>query len=122
MIVFTELVIDQIVRGNAEVFSSSKFDETLGSAYDYSLEVEVEDTTGGPASITVKWYHSNAGKAFSVLGTPVSADTGITSLPYHAMANQTGPSGKLGRLGVTLNGGSSPSARVRIWVNGRMHG
>lgn len=120
MLAYTELVVDQLIRGNNEIFSSSKFDELLGSAYDMTLEAEVEETTGSPTSITVKWYHSNSGKGFFTLGTPISTDTGIQSLPYRGMANQSGPSGKLGRVGVTINGGSSPTARVRVWVTGRM--
>ncbi len=120
MIAYTELVIDQVVRGNTEIFSFPQFNEVLGSADNMTLEVEVEETNGSPASITVKWYHSISGKGFATLGTPVNADTGITSLPYRALANQAGPSGKLGRVSVTLNGGTSPTARVRVWVTGRL--
>lgn len=123
MITYCELVIDQLIRGNSEIFSSPKWDELLGSSYDMTIELEVEETTGTPASITMKWHHSNSGKGFVVLSTPVSADTGVAgTLPFRTMGNQTGPSGKLGRVGVTLNGGSSPTARVRVWVTGRTHG
>ena len=119
MIGMTELVIDQLLRGNTEFFSSSKWDESLGASYDNTLEIEVEETSGTPASITLTWYHSNSGKGFVALGVPISADTGVTSLPYRSLANQTGPGGKLGRVGVKLNGGTSPTARVRVWVTGR---
>lgn len=71
----------------------------------------------------MKVHHSNSGKGFVVLGTPISADTGINgTLPYRAMANQTGPLGKLVRIGVTLTAGTNPTARVRVWVTGRTHG
>lgn len=122
MIGYSELVVDQLIRGTTEFYSSSKYDETLGSTYDMTLEVEVEETSGSPASITVTWYHSNSGKGFVSLGTPINADTGVTSLPYRSIANQAGPGGKLGRVGVKLNGGSSPTARVRVWVTGRERG
>lgn len=122
MIAYSELVIDQVARGNTEVFTSSKLDDLLGSADDMTLEVEVEDTTGSPTSITVRWYHSNSGKGFGLLATAISADTAVQSLPYRALANQAGPMGKFGRVGVTLNGGTSPTARVRVWVTGRTGG
>lgn len=124
MIAFTELVFDQIVRGDdVEVFSSSKYDELLGSAYDLTLEVEVEETTGSPDTITVKLHHSNSGKGFKALATVISTDNGITQLPYRTVVNQSGPFGKLMRVGVTLLVSSgTPTAHVRVWATGRTRG
>lgn len=121
MTLFTELVFDQIVRGNTEVYSSSKFEELLGSAYDLTLEVESEETTGTPADITVKLHHSNSGKGFVQLATLINASTGITSPPYRSIASQAGPFARQVRVGITLGSGSSPTARVRVWATGRSH-
>lgn len=119
MIASTELVFDQIVRNAAtEHFSSPRFDELLGASTDSVVEIEVEEATGSPTSITVKWYHSNSGKGFVAQTTIVNGES-ISSLPYRQVVVQNGPYGKLARLGVTLTGGSSPTARVRIWHTGR---
>lgn len=121
MIAFSELVFDQTVRNaNNETFSSAKFDELLGSAYDLTLEVEVEESSGTSPTITVNVHHSNSGKGFVSLAAVISA-ANIASPPYRSLANQTGPFGKLVRIGVVLNG-TSPTARVRIWATGRTHG
>lgn len=122
MIVFTELVFDQLVRGlNTEVFSSPKFDELLGSAYDLTFELEVEETTGSPNDITLKVYHSNSGKGFVSVSTVINAAS-VTSLPYRGLASQAGPLAKFVRTSVSLGNSGTPSARVRIWATGRTHG
>ena len=121
MIAFTELVFDQMVRNaNSEVLSSAKFDELLGSAYDLTLEVEVEESSGGSPTITVNVHHSNSARGFVSLASVISAAS-IASPPYRSLASQGGPFGKFVRIGVVL-GGTSPTARVRVWATGRTHG
>ena len=119
MIAFSELVFDQLVR-SGEAFSSAKFDELLGSAYDLTLEAEVEESSGTNPTITVNVHHSNSGKSFVSLAAVISGAS-ISAPPYRSLASQSGPFGKLVRIGVVL-GGTSPTARVRVWATGRTHG
>lgn len=121
MIAFTELVMDQIVRGGTESLTSAKWDEQLGSAYDLSLEAEVEEmpTPGTSPTITIKVYTGSSGKGFPEFSTVLNSAS-LSSLPYRTSVTQAGPLGKLVRLGVTIGGTGSPVARVRIWVTGRM--
>ena len=122
MITFTELVMDQLLRGATETFTSAKFDEQLGASYDLVLEVEVEEASGATPTITVKSYTSNSGKGFALVNTLVNGGdlSNVATNPYRVYAAQSGPLGKLVRLSATIGGTSSPIARVRIWVTGRM--
>jgi hypothetical protein len=118
MRLFNILVMDQIVRGTGEVFSSSDFNEVLGRASDLVYEVEVEDAGGTSPTISVRHLMSNSGKdKFVGLANLINGDS-LATLPYRNIKAQVGPLAGLGQVGVTL-GGASPWARVRIWATGR---
>ena len=117
MRLFTELVFDQVVRGsNIEVVSPAQFNDLLGRAYDLVYEIEVEEASGTTPTISVRHLHSNSGKGFVGLPNLVSA-VSLGTLPYRDVTAQPGLLGGLGQVGVTL-GGTTPSARVRIWATG----
>lgn len=116
MRLFNQLIMDQVVRGNAEVVSSAEFNELLGKAYDLVYEVEVEESSGTTQTITVKHKGSNSGKGFRDQATLVNAAS-IANPPFRAVATALGPFCALGQCGVTL-GHVDAVARVRIWVCG----
>lgn len=121
MIAFNEEVMNMIVRGGTESFTASEWDEGLGSSYDLALEVECEEmpNAGSSPAITVKVYTSNTGKRWMEFATVLNGAS-LGSIPYFSLVTQTGPLGRLVRLGVTIGGTGSPVARVRIQAVGRM--
>jgi hypothetical protein len=117
MRLFNQLVFDQIVRGTSEVVSPSDFNDLLGSAYDLTYEVEVEEASGTSPTISVRHLHSCSGKGFIGMANLITT-AGLGSLPFRDVKTQSGPFAGLGQVGVTL-GGTNPVARVRIWATGR---
>lgn len=119
MRLFNELVIDQYVRGTAEVVSPPQWNELLGRADDLVYEVEVEESTGTSPTITIRHLQSNSGKKFVGLANLINA-AAIDNLPFRDIKTQAGPLGGLGQVGVQLGASSgTPTARVRIWACGR---
>ncbi|HNH48190.1 MAG TPA: hypothetical protein PKY30_14200 [Myxococcota bacterium] len=116
MRLFTVLVFDQIVRGTSEVVSSSEHNDLLGKAHDLVYEVEVEEATGTTPTLSLRHKVSNSGKGFIPM-TDLLTTVALDTFPYRNIARQTGPLGAMGQVAVQL-GGTSPVARVRIWVTG----
>jgi len=118
MRLFTVLVFDQYVRGTVEVPSAPEHNETLGRAHDLVYEVEVEEASGTSVTLTVRHRHSNSGKGFLTGATPVNAaSVDLGALPLRLIESASGRFGALGQATVQL-GGTSPTARVRIWATG----
>jgi hypothetical protein len=121
MRIFTKLVFDSTVRGaDTKYFSSAEFNDLLGKADDVIYEVEVEETTGSPTSITVKHLHSNSGIGFDAASTVLNAAS-LSTLPLRRLGNTSVPLGALGQVEVSITGGSTPTARVGVWATGRSH-
>lgn len=84
-------------------------------------EVEVEESSGGPGiTITCRHFDSNSGKAFVAKAPSFVNGESIDNLPFRAIKVQPGPFASMGQVGVKLTGGTSPTARVRIWACGRV--
>ncbi len=117
MRIFTTVVFDQIVRGNAEVSSAAEFNELLGKAYDLVFEVEVEESSGTTQTITVKYKWCNSGKGFKDHPVTLLNAASLAALPFRSVVSLAGPFALLGQLGITL-GSADAVARVRIWASG----
>lgn len=114
---FTQLVLDQTVRGTIEVVSSVEYADQIGKADDLVYEVEVDDSSGTSPTLTLRHLHSVSGRGFIGLPAAITAAS-IATPPYRNVAVVSGPLGGLGQVGITL-GGTSPVARVRVWATGR---
>ena len=103
--------------------TKDEYAELLGRADDLLVEVEVETSAGTSPTLTLDVYHCNGGKVYQAAtnGTIINAES-IASPPYRKIAlyakSSTQILGSLVQLRITL-GGTTPAARVRIWVCGR---
>ncbi len=116
MRLFNVLVFDQLVRGTAEVTSAPEFNDLLGKASQLVYEIEVEEASGTSPTISFRHKESNSGKGFVARPNLVTTQA-LDALPYRDVKFQVGPLGGLGQAAVQL-GGTTPTARVRIWVTG----
>lgn len=115
---FTDIIFDDIIRGTTEVFTSPKFNDLLGRADDLVFEIVVMDSTGGSPTITVRYHHSCSNEGTFTALADLITNGNIATPPYQKVVQQAGPLGAYGKLGITL-GGSTPTARVRVYVTGR---
>ncbi len=115
---FNQLVFDQLVRGTAEIMSPAEFNDLLGKADELTCEIEVEEATGTSPTISVRHLMCSSGKGFIGLADLLT-NVSLATLPLRDVRTQIGPLGAMGQVGVTL-GGTTPSARVRIWACGRI--
>lgn len=119
MKIFEELIFDQTVRSTTEVLSRPEFDELLGKADEIVYEVEVEESSGSAPTVSFRHHSSNSGKGFVAQSLLINAaDISTNALPYRNVVAQTTVIGGRGRVGITL-GGTTPTARVRVWACGR---
>ena len=119
MRLFTQLVFDQTVRANAnndEILTSADYNALLGKGYDLVIEIEVEEATGAAPTVTLRYKHSNSGKAFVALPDLITT-AALTTLPYRNVKMVTGPLAALGQIAVKL-AAATDTARVRIWASG----
>ena len=116
---YTLLVFDGTIRGTAEVYTSPQHNDALGRADDCVIEYEVSEASGGSPTLTVKHYHSCSQEdgAWKLKNTVFSA-VSLSSLPVRDTTGSAGDFAGFARLGFTL-GGSTPVARLRVWVTGR---
>jgi hypothetical protein len=118
---------DDFVHTTATVYSTTDFNEVLGSADQLSLFAVVDSYSGaaGAPNITVQIQHSGDGRnwvnknpAAEINGAPIGA--GMTAVASGSDGG-TNPALGLIRLAVSLAaiGAAPPGAHVRIWACGR---
>jgi hypothetical protein len=127
MLAFNKLVFDNTISGTAGAwYSPCVYDDLLGTADALHLMVHSMGVTGTSPTITCRLEHSANGRNWSqVSGTAeinaqaLVIDTAIGSATP-ALETIT-PYLRFVRVKITL-GGTSPSARLRIYAIGRVSG
>jgi hypothetical protein len=128
MLAFNKLIFDNTISGTAGTwYSPCVYDEILGSADAVFLMVHAMGVSGTSPTITCRLEHSANGRSFKeVSGTAeinaqaLVTDTAIKSTSPTSLVTLT-PYLRFVRLKVTL-GGTSPSARLKIYATGRVSG
>lgn len=121
---FHALVYDDVVAGTSATYTPSHFNDLLGSVESLSIFVSAAQATGTSPTLTVqieqgpdqiRWENRNT--TAEINGVSLSASTDNIET-----ANDGDPTGTTrltyARLRIQL-GGTSPEARVKVWVTGR---
>jgi hypothetical protein len=124
MQLFHTLVFDDAIEGTTAVYSDSPFNAELATADKFQIMgvVSQVSVSAGTPTITVQLEHSANNRNF--VNKSGTAEINATTLSTTAITVVTGndagsvPFGGFLRLRITL-GGTSPKARVRLWVTGR---
>lgn len=132
MRLFHQLVFDGYVAGSSgNVYSDCAFDELLGSADQLSIG-GYSAMAIGPAGVqlTVQVEQSFDQDEQHWLNRNTTPEIASTNLSTTGQTTFAGRDGDLttrvtlgyARLRIALNGSTTPSAQVRIWVTGRSMG
>lgn len=123
MQLFHTLVFDDAIEGITSVYSDSRFNAEIGSADKLQVMGVVSQVSGTSPTITVQLEHSadnrnfvNKSSTAEIDGTALSTSAITVVKGYDAGSE---PLGGRARLRITL-GGTSPKARVRLWITGRV--
>jgi hypothetical protein len=122
---FHFLVFDDAIEGTTATFSNSRFNAQLATADRFQIMGVVSQVgvSSGTPTLTVQLQHSADNRNFvDKSGTAeIDAATLSTTAVTVVSGNDAGsvPLGGFLRLEITL-GGTSPKARVRLWVTGRI--
>ena len=123
MQVFHILVYDDAVEGTTAVYSDPRHNAELTAADALQIMGVVSQVGGSTPTITVQLEHSADNRNF--VNKSGTAEIDAASLSTTALTVVSGyddgavPTGGFARLRIAL-GGSSPEARVRLWVTGRV--
>lgn len=116
---------DDVVTGTTPVYSDASLNEQLGRFDQLSIQIVADQVSGTTPTITVAIEHCNDGRNWipksgsSVGPTPLATtSTNVLSLADSG----TDPSMALVRLRVTLAGGTTAQAHVKIQVCSRDEG
>jgi hypothetical protein len=116
------LVFDDAIEVTTSVYTDPKFNADLATADELLIMGVVTQVTGTSPTITVQIEHSADNRNFAnKTGTAeINGVTISTTPPVIVSGNDPGttPLGGFVRLRIAL-GGTTPKARVKIWVTGR---
>jgi hypothetical protein len=115
---FNVTVYDGWVNGTNEVRSDANLTEVVGRADDLAVQIYVDDSSGVGITMTVKAYHANDATNWVERSTLMNA-VDISTIPSNQIIPVPLPLGADVLFGVQL-GGTSPKARVKIMVCGRL--
>ncbi len=119
---FHYLVFDDAIEVTTSVYTDPKFNEELASADKLLIMAVVTQVTGTSPTILVQLEHSSDNRNFiNKSGAAEIPATSIATTPPVVLAgNEPGtvPLSGYARLRIVL-GGTTPKARVKIWVTGR---
>lgn len=122
MLLFNELIFDDLIRGTTEIVTSSKFNALLGRADELAFEFVISEGSGTSPTLLAKYRHSCSNDGtFTAASTLINGES-ISNLPYQKVATQTGPLAAYGQLSLKLDGTGTVTARMRVWASGRASG
>jgi len=117
-----DLVFDEIVDGTTSVYTDPKWDDVLGYPDKLTLFVVTDGVSGTSPTILVQleegpdqrnWMNKGGGPEIPATAISTTAATALAGYDTGAYPN---PAYVRARIQL---GGTSPRARVRLWVTGR---
>lgn len=118
---FHVLVFDDALEDTTSVYIDPKFNADLAAADKLQIMGVATQISGTTPTLTVQVEHSPDNRHFVPKSRTAEIDAAsLASPPVLVSGNDPGtvPSGGFVRLRIAL-GGTSPKARLRLWVTGR---